>query len=165
MINFKILTMYKSYNLTLGLILVSLLTGCEKNGNTDFSSEIEYVKYGTSFGECLGYCFNDITITSSRIEFHANGWNLDGALPEVSDTMNIDTKYWEELVGKIDFNSFLGLDSIIGCPDCADGGAEWIEIKSKENIYKVIFEYHNEPGELEDYIEDLRTYLNKFNIN
>ncbi len=145
------------------LFLILLLTGCEKNNN--LSSEIEYVKYGTSFGECIGYCANDITINSQEIDFHKNGWDTQGLLPEISDTENINSTYWTELIEKINIDAFLSLDSIIGCPDCADGGAEWIEIKSKEKTYKVIFEYRNEPDETKDYIGYLRTYLNAFQID
>jgi hypothetical protein len=157
--------MIKSFNLILGLILVSLLTGCEKNESDISSSDIEYVKYGTSFGECLGYCEKDITVTNTRIDFLKNGRDLDGDLPEVSDSENISAKNWTELIDNISLDSFLKLDSIIGCPDCADGGAEWIEIKTKQKTYKVIFEYQNEPVEMEGYINYLRTYLNTFQVD
>lgn len=157
--------MIKSYNLIIGLIIVFLLTGCEKKENNNFSYDIDYIKYGTSFGECLGYCRNDISVKNSEIVFHKSGWDLGGILPEISDTATINSKYWKELIDNMNFDSFLKLDSIIGCPDCADGGAEWIEIKSKEKTYKVIFEYRNEPDETKDYIGYLRTYMNTFQID
>lgn len=157
--------MIRLNNLTFGLIFIIILTGCEKNENDNFSSDFEFVKYGTSFGECLGYCKNDIYVKNTEIDFHKSGWDLEGLLPEISNTENIDTKYWTELIEKINYDSFSSLDSIIGCPDCADGGAEWIEIKSKGKSYKVIFEYRNEPSETKEYIGYLRTYLNTFQID
>jgi hypothetical protein len=157
--------MIKFNNLILGLILVFIFTACEKNDNDDFSNDIEYVKYGTSFGECLGYCKNDITVTNTTIDFNKRGWDLEGLLPEMSNTESVDAKYTTELIDKINFDSFLELDSIIGCPDCADGGAEWIEIRSKGISHKVIFEYRNEPSETKEYIGYLRTYINAFQID
>lgn len=157
--------MIKLDNLILALILGFIFIACEISNDDNFTNDIEYIKYGTSFGECLGYCKNNITVTDSKIVFHKSGWSLDGLLPEISKTENIDSKYTTELIDKIDFDSFLKLDSIIGCPDCADGGAEWIEIRSKGKSHKVIFEYMNEPGETKEYIGYLRTYLNTFQID
>lgn len=148
--------------LTAGLLVFFLLTGCEKNENKDFSSDIESVNYGTSFNECLGYCENDIAVQRAEINFHKSGRDLNGLLPEVSNSTNIDAKYWSELTGKIDFDAFSKLSPIHGCPDCADGGAEWIEIKSKGKSHKITFEYRNEPGEIKAYVGYLRAYINTF---
>ena len=51
------------------------------------------------------------------------------------------------------------MDEIIGCPDCADGGAEWIEITSGETSHKVTFEYNKSPDVFKSYIEILRSKL------
>lgn len=160
--NFKLSTMTRLNKLSAGLIALFLLIGCEKTENKDFSSDIEYVKYGTSFNECLGYCENDIAVRSAEIGFHKSGRDLNGLLPEVSNTVNIDARYWSELTEKIDFNAFSSLSPIHGCPDCADGGAEWIEIKSKGRSHKIIFEYRNEPNEIKEYVGYLRAYINSF---
>lgn len=157
--------MIKSNTLTIGFILAFIFTSCEKNDDDDISNEIVYVQYGTSFGECLGYCQNDIMIENSQIIFHKNGWDIDGLLPEISISENVDSKYTTELINKINVDAFLKLDSIIGCPDCADGGAEWIEIKSNGISHKITFEYGNEPSETEEYIGYLRTYLNTFQFD
>jgi hypothetical protein len=151
--------------LILLLLTVSLFSACEKTGNDYYPRDTEYIKYGISFGECLGYCQFDLTITESAIVFHKNGFDLEGLLPEISATEIIDAENWEELVYKIDFASFLSLDSIIGCPDCTDGGAEWVEIKNRDIIYKVTFEYLDEPDEFSAYIDILRNYLNAFRTN
>lgn len=152
-------------NLILALLIGFIFISCEKNDNDNFQSDIEYIKYGTSFGECLGYCKNDITVTNLKIDFHKSGWDLDGLLPEISNAENVDSKYSTRLIEKINFDSFLKLDSIIGCPDCADGGAEWIEISSNGKSHKVIFEYRNEPSEIKEYIGYLRTYISTFQVD
>ena len=154
--------MKKIYKLILVILIVSLFPGCEKTGSDYYSQDTEYVKYGISFGECLGYCRYDLTITGSTIVFHKNGFDLEGLLPEISATEIIDAENWEELVYKIDFASFLSLDSIIGCPDCTDGGAEWVEVKNRDVIHRVTFEYMDEPSDLAAYIDLLRDYLNTF---
>jgi len=146
-----------------GLIFTILLSGCAKSENN--ISDIESVSYGTSFGECLGYCRNEITVTNSTIDFYKSGWNVSGSLPEISNSENMDAEYFAELTKFINVYSFFRLDSISGCPDCADGGAEWIEIKCKGKSHKVVFEYRNEPSETKEYIKYLRTYIYAFQVD
>lgn len=157
--------MNKLNNLALTLIITILFAGCKKNENDNYLSEIEYIKYGTSFGECFGYCNSDIKITNTKIEYQNSGWTEDQQYPKISKIENINTKYTKQLISKINLNSFYKLNPIIGCPDCADGGSEWIEIKSKGKTHKVTFEYQNEPKETKDYIGYLRTYINTFKNN
>ena len=64
----------------------------------------------------------------------------------------------------MDFVVFRNLEEVIGCPDCADGGAEWIEITTKDLNHKVTFEYNNEPEEMQDYIEILREFIKKYDV-
>jgi hypothetical protein len=147
--------------IAIGLLFMNGIRSCE-SGETNPLSEYAYVSYGSAFGECLGYCVKSIKITETRIDFNKSGWEIGGALPDISDTDDIDTDDWNELVEEIDFEDFTELDSIIGCPDCADGGAEWIEIKRNQETYKVTFEYGNEPETVKPYIETLRSHLQSF---
>ena len=149
----------------LGFLLVVILTSCEKDEKNNLQSDNDYVKYGTSFNMCIGYCVRNVKISDSKIEFEKSGWDLDGNLPDISLSESINNDYWIKLVDTIDFDSFLQLDSVIGCPDCADGGAEWIEIKKNDKIYKVTFEYRNEPESVKSFIGYLRTYLASFDID
>jgi hypothetical protein len=49
---------------------------------------------------------------------------------------------WQRLVQLIDVATFSRLEPVYGCPDCADGGAEWIEIEQGEQRNRVTFEYN-----------------------
>jgi len=51
------------------LIAVVFAISCEKN---DF--EISQIKYGTSFGMCIGYCKNDILLKSGFVTYSRSGW-------------------------------------------------------------------------------------------
>jgi hypothetical protein len=121
---------------------------------------ISKIQYGASFGECIGYCKQDITITSSKIEYSKSGWS--DTLKTISCNESTDSSTWAELMKEIDPSAFNGLQETIGCPDCADGGAEWIEIESGASKHKVTFEYMNEPVAVKLYIDKLRSLRNKF---
>jgi hypothetical protein len=144
------------------LLLLAGSTACSDKENPENLTGIQEIRYGTSFGECLGYCRKNIVITPSEIEFTKQGWDLDGQLPDSSFREPCSAVEWTSLTGSIDLDAFLALDSVIGCPDCADGGAEWVEIVVGEGPYKVTFEYHNAPGVMHPYIDTLRNYMEIF---
>ena len=122
--------------------------------------EIEHINYGTSFGFCSGYCVNTIRINTNEVTLKKTGTG-NNLLPEITYKEVLEPTVLEELFDKIDFDAFLALDKIIGCPDCADGGTEWIEIKTKNKTHKVTFEYFtNEIETLIDIINPLRELNN-----
>lgn len=149
----------------IGFLIMAYVTVYGKDDMNNNQSDFDYVKYGTCLGECTGYCVRSAQISESKINFEKSGSNLESSLPKILISETIRADYWIQLVGTIDFENFLLLDSIIGNPDCADGGIEWIEIKKKNKIYKVTFEYGNEPETLKSFIGYLRTYLNSFEID
>lgn len=144
--------------MTISFLILSLLTCCSKN---ETSSGLVQVKYGTSFGECMGYCKRDLTLKSDSILYKRSGW-VETVVP-VTITDILEENSWDLIKEKLDIASFSALPATIGCPDCADGGAEWIEIElSTGGKHKVTFEYHNEPNAVKNYINDLREMMNSF---
>jgi hypothetical protein len=133
------------------------LTGCEKQIDKDSLK----ISYGTSFGFCIGYCKKEISISSNQIKYTKSGWQ--DSVKTKTCTSPLNDKEWSALVNSIDYKEFDKLEEIIGCPDCADGGAEWIEIKSGAKKHKVTFEYGHEPEAVKEYIATLRGYKDSFN--
>ncbi len=69
---------------------------------------------------------------------------------------------WDSFKKTVDLNDFFSLPEIIGCPDCADGGAEWLEIEDfSGKKYKVTFEHGNTPLEIKNAIAALREQYEK----
>jgi hypothetical protein len=139
-------------------IVILAFSNCKKEISNSNKINYDYVSYGTSFGECIGYCSNNIRITDTTINLIKKGWGINGLLPVVLIEKKIAVQYWDNLIQNIDYTDFEKIDSVIGCPDCADGGAEWIEIKNNNRIHKVTFEYNHEPADLKRYIGLLRLY-------
>jgi len=146
----------------LTLISIFLFTSCDKSELSAIPENADYFAYGTSFGECIGYCKRDIKMIPTLIEFTKNGYDLQGKLLEVKSTKNIEESVWNDVADNFDLEAFTALDEVIGCPDCADGGAEWVEVKTGDHVYKVTFEYGNEPEAMNDYIDYLRAYMELF---
>jgi hypothetical protein len=144
-------------------LIICLFFGCKKNNPSENIIDCDHVVYGKSFGMCIGYCTQTIKISENQIEFEAVGRDTEGVLPPKRFTTEITDEEWTTLLSKINSSEFNQLKPIIGCPDCADGGAEWIEIRSNGNIHKTVFEYGLPPETTVDYIQLLRGYLALFN--
>ena len=73
---------------------------------------------------------------------------------------SLDDQIWDSISTEIDVDSFMAMTERIGCPDCIDGGAEWLEVELRNgDKHKVTFEYYNEPSGLGNYIPILRNLM------
>ena len=122
------------------------------------SCEIIQIKYGTSFNNCIGYCKKDLILSPGVTNFTKQGFS--GTPAPVSCTVILDSNSWNSIKTGMSISSFFNLPLTIGCPDCADGGAEWIEMYlSNGDIHKVKFEYNNVPAILKNYSTLLRSLM------
>jgi len=131
------------------------LTSCDKEQLAQEGT----IKYGTSFGMCVGFCRNEITISQSNVVLlrRKNSTN-----ESQSCTKAFSAEQRQQLINKIDLPRFFVLEETYGCPDCADGGAEWIEIEQDGKKHRVTFEYRREPEAVKAYIEELRQQMSLF---
>lgn len=149
-----------SFNCIFGIIFfVGLFTSCS---NEPISSEITQVKYGTSFGMCVGYCKHELLLKSDKATYNLSGWNA--TVEPITYTEVLNSSDWNLVTTNLNIKDFFDLPEMIGCPDCADGGAEWIEIELPNGSkHKVTFEYNNEPALLKNTVVELRGLMNKHN--
>jgi hypothetical protein len=147
----------------LTFVTVVLLSSCKKDNTMKQETteipkttiEIKSIKHGTSFGMCVGYCSGENTYTSEKAVFVGSGHNLK----TLTYTKPLSTEKWEAFKSKVDREAFFDLSQTIGCPDCADGGAEWLEIEtSLGQKHKVTFEYRKEPDTLRELVALLRQF-------
>lgn len=138
------------------LILALTFVSCGK----DTTAKAQEIDYGTSFGMCAGYCVNDISISANKVTFSKkkNGTNTDtkACTKVITET---EVKALKGLVKAGDFNK---LPEVIGCPDCADGGAEWVALKLDGKFKKVTFEYGKAPDEVKELVIKLREIKESF---
>jgi hypothetical protein len=131
---------------------------CSKSDN---NKDLTELNYGTSFGECTGYCLRNINLKSDSTTYTRSGW-ID-TIKTITCTTITDKFYWHTLKRDFNSDSFMALPGIIGCPDCADGGAEWIEIVLTNGYrHRVTFKYQSEPDLTKNYIIRLRELLAQF---
>nr|WP_068888610.1 hypothetical protein [Pedobacter panaciterrae] len=138
------------------LAVAGTFSSCEKKTDEDKLK----ISYGTSFGMCAGYCNNELFISNAKMELKKHE-NKPNAVPKVC-TGEMAESEWSKLAQNIDLSVFNKLKQVYGCPDCADGGAEWIEITYGDKKHKVTFEYGKEPNQVKPYISILRAQFDTF---
>jgi hypothetical protein len=131
------------------LTIIAFTAACSlSDGEPDLNVKANdiTIKGGFSFGECYKNCKGSVEIANNKIIYSsfANGSDIPLKQCSANTTAEIITG----LSNSINFDAFLNLPAIIGCPDCTDGGAEWIEIGTRGKSHKVTFEYGKPPIEL-----------------
>ena len=142
------------------IISLGLFNNCEKLLSPYGFDTV--ISSGTFFGECGGYCKNEIEIRKNKVTFTASGWD-SLSYPNKTIHGKISKTQFNTLVNLIDSKKIISLDNVIGCPDCVDGGGEWIEI---DNIFihkKITFEYGDTIESIQDLIDKIREIRNRFN--
>jgi hypothetical protein len=147
------------------LILIVFLTIID--GKCYRKEKIVSISSGTSFGKCLGYCRRSINITSNPSQLislkEAN--YVQDAYPTVSQKNPYSSNEWKQLISLVDSKAFRALNDVIGCPDCADGGAEWIQINWVDTYKRVTFEYGQLIKGFEGLINELRQLRKQYAEN
>jgi hypothetical protein len=154
-------------SLIFSFIFLSLFfTSCSKeNLSADNSTALENItiKSGQSFGFCVGKCYSEMSIKGKKVTLLVKETSSKGNSnikneyvynDELTDNQVI------ELVKVFDKAKLKAQPDVLGCPDCADGGAEWITIEEGENVKKVTFENGKDIAELNKLVILLRNERN-----
>ena len=141
------------------LSVLGLFSSCYQNKSVkeDVNQQVEKIvsiHHGKSFGMCDGFCISVISYTENNKVRLQKKWRSDETK---SDTTELQIHEWNSIVDLINLDTFFNLNEIYGCPDCTDGGSEWIEIKTTNRNYKVTYDYgKDEIPEIEKLIHKLR---------
>ena len=110
---------------------------------------------GYSFGECIGYCHTELFLDANTMTLVKRSWDPE-AYPVQQHQEPTDPVLWQRLTQLIDFDVLTPMQDVLGCPDCADGGAEWVEIVQGDRQKKITFEYDDTPGPIAALLDEIR---------
>ena len=146
------------FHFFLVLLLTGVFISCEKKDD----NEIRKITFGQLQNHCLGYCSEQIEITSEGITYIKEAPN-DNSLPPQTCSDTLAKGEWDLPVSKIDVEAFKNLpDTTALYPEGEDPEVSaWVEIETQKTN-KVVFPKGQEPSETKDYIDKLRKYLNSF---
>ena len=122
--------MHALSRLVSAVLAMSLLAACQSLSTEP--SALTKVTSTTSFGMCVGYCKTTLVITQTEAvlirEHFGRGTGAD--LPDQRVTTPLSAQEWQEIAiaAAAAAAAFDTLPDRIGCPDCADGGAETLSV-------------------------------------
>ena len=118
------------------------------------------IRTTTSFGFCAGYCQTTLEITSEEMVFVEE--SRRGELPTRRRMARLSSSEWSELIDGVDRRAIDTLPDTVGCPDCADGGAESLEVIGADWQKRVTFEHGAKMPELQPLLARVRTLRSRF---
>jgi len=140
------------------LLLFSAFT-CDKKENVLPTNII--IKSGTSFGMCVGHCITESEMNSQQLTVIRKAWR--SKIADKTCSRSLTSQEWQSLIDLLNFDTFNRLPETTGCPDCADGGKEWIEITYGEQIKRVNFEFGKNISEIAEFTEKVRKIRDSLN--
>jgi hypothetical protein len=144
-----------------GLAAVVVLTACSSSTPTGPGdpATVTAIRTTTSFGFCLSYCRTVFEVTASGMTLIEEP---GGNLPPVRRSAPISASEWQQLTALVHRPVFETLPATVGCPDCADGGAESLEVVAFDWRDAVTFEYGAAMPPLQPLLESVRALRGRF---
>ena len=142
-------------------LLLVVLGSCQQDFNPGTNGSSLTVRSGTSFGMCVGYCQQEVVIDNKNTVFTKTSREPDKN-PTINCQKQTDMGTWNDIATKVNFDAFQKVPETLGCPDCADGGAEYVEIQLNDSRHRVTFEYNKTIPGFEDLVSAVRQQRNAF---
>lgn len=120
------------------------------------------IRTGTSFGMCVGYCQSDYVFNGTSVTLTQNGTRTQAQSPTKTCQITISPTEWETLKSLANIDAFSSKAETLGCPDCADGGAEYVELQTGDRKHRVSFEYNKTIPGFEPLVDALRKRRDAF---
>lgn len=112
------------------------------------SGEPALLGSGWSFGMCLGYCLADLAIEGDDLRLSGRGYMDETPLYANRGTLTSDGR--AQLRTALAALDGAALEPVYGCPDCADGGAAYLELALDGTAERVAMEFGDPPPVLAD---------------
>ncbi len=114
----------------------------------------------TSFGMCVGYCTTRLEISEGQAVLIREARGGRGAPNPAQTPQRYSTPLtpseWQEiqrLATNVDFDA---LPDTVGCPDCADGGAEGLTVEGSAGAESVSLEFRASIPEAQPLLDRVR---------
>lgn len=137
----------------------AILAACG-GGTPAAPSDPTVIRSTTSFGFCPveAMCTTSLEVAGGVVTFIASS----RAGVQEGQTAVLRPEEWASLERKAREARFEGLAPVIGCPDCADGGAESVSVVSSGLSKKVTFEFGANVPAVATLIDSLREIRRRF---
>ena len=136
--------------------LIAALFALAACASTLAQQPIQQIVSTTSFGMCVGYCTTTLEISEGQavlIRQARGGRGAPSGQPDQRFTTRLTPAEWQEISQLAGAANLSALPPTIGCPDCADGGAESLSINGAA---PTSFEYNANIAQAQPLLERVR---------
>jgi len=141
------------YLLGLCAILTFTFSACKKS----FDKKTTSITYGYSFGMANSVQSIQLSANLFTFEHKSSASRLDKRCSQTADEAT-----FTDVLNALEAAGFKKLPETYGCPDCADGGAEFIEIENDGKVQRVTYDYNKAPKELTEAAAKLKLVMASF---
>jgi hypothetical protein len=116
----------------------------------DTPADVVLLGAGTSFGMCAGICVVEMTFDEAgEVILTGRGHvGLDIDLPPIESRGRLTRDGVDQLASALADVTVGEPEVVVGCPDCADGGAAWVVLVDGEVQSRVTYQFGGPPPEL-----------------
>ena len=132
------------------LSVLVLAAGCTASRPDSPAASLPTVEWGSSFGMCVGFCASSLVVTpDGTATLTEAATRSPDVAPRIRARM-LTAAEQARLVAAAEASTVV--TDTLGCPDCADGGAEYVG----RDGARVTFEYGGDAGAAAPLAEALR---------
>ena len=121
------------------LFFFFILISCEPDSIAE--SEFIEVTYGTV---CFCHPYGETTSTFNQNEIIRNKKSNTGNIADKLCTKMMPGGDWNRIIQNLNIGEFIDLPETIGCPNCADEGAQWLKIQTQGSAHQVTWSNREE---------------------
>jgi hypothetical protein len=140
----------------LAVVVAALgIAGC---GSGTMAPAVTKVASTTSFGMCVGYCKTTLEISEKEAVLTREAWGRGAGanLPLQRLTAPMSAQEWQDIASAAEAAKIDALPERIGCPDCADGGAESLTIEGPGRAKTITFDHGAAIAEAQPLLDRVR---------
>ena len=135
------------------------VAACASAPTPEPARDVSQIVSTTSFGMCVGYCTTRLEISQGRavlIREARGGRGAPQNLPAQRFTTVLTPDEWDQIQALAANANLASLPDTIGCPDCADGGAESLAITREGQSRTVSFEFGSSVPQADPLLQRVR---------
>ncbi len=127
--------------------------------STTGASDVSFVEWESSFGFCppTSYCTTRLRVTGRQAVLTRES----RVSPPLTTETQLTAAEADALAEAAARARFDGLPPVVGCPDCADGGAEMLTVMVANEQRDVTFEYNARLDALEPLLGQMRSLVER----
>jgi hypothetical protein len=129
---------------------------------TTGASDVSFIEWKSSFGFCppTAYCTTRLRVSGRQAVLTLESRESPAVLTETQLTA-AEADALAEAAARARFD---GLPPVVGCPDCADGGAEMLTVMVANEQRDVTFEYNARLDALEPLLGQMRSLVERLRL-